>query len=340
MQKCQKDGIRVVAAERKLESDDKQFGKKKSMYQQKRITKYSRRIRFLSDIKANYPKVSKILLLDRIIKYNDKKQMEQIQNHTNKHYDIYFNKSKITYMSNRIEDIIAYRTGVTQNLFDKDTQEALDSVKKDGLNMNAQQLRDLSNKLHMHDLGSVGIDEFKKDYCIHEMPFSRFMDIKDDLEVANIPYGIKVISNDENEKIANLYLQNKSLERYSELGFNSIGQIRVFGKENKNFQWNIQSQDELIQFKTKTGDEEKQTYSSLSGKNYIMKRQEDECLWTVFKSDLRDLAEKEKKRNVVDEELENLHIFEELEKEMQSSVDITKDNNIEINFDDEKEVSE
>ena len=71
-----------------------------------------------------------------------------------------------------------------------------------------------------------------------------------------------------------------------------------------------------------------------------MKRQEDECLWTVFKSDLRDLAEKEKKRNVVDEELENLHIFEELEKEMQSSVDITKDNNIEINFDDEKEVSE
>ena len=95
MQKCQKDGVRVVASERKLSADDDEFGKKKSMYQQKRITKYSRRIKTLSNIKANYPKVSKLLHLDTFIKINEEKQKEKVENHKNRHYNIYFNKSKL-----------------------------------------------------------------------------------------------------------------------------------------------------------------------------------------------------------------------------------------------------
>ena len=51
--KCQKDGIRVVASERILSTKDDEFGKKKSMYQQKKITKYTRKIKTLSNIKAN-----------------------------------------------------------------------------------------------------------------------------------------------------------------------------------------------------------------------------------------------------------------------------------------------
>ena len=95
-------------------------------------------------------------------------------------------------------------------------------------------------------------------------------------------------------------------------------------------------------FKTKTGDEERQTYSSLSGKNYMMKRQENECVWTVFKNDLKELAEKEKKRNVVHEDLERLHIFEDLQKEVENSPTLEKPNNvIEVDFGkDEKEVGE
>ena len=76
MQKCQKDGIRVVASERILSTKDDEFGKKKSMYQQKKITKYSRRIKTLSNIKANYPKLSK--LLDIFIKRNEEKQKEKM----------------------------------------------------------------------------------------------------------------------------------------------------------------------------------------------------------------------------------------------------------------------
>ena len=34
-----------------------------------------------------------------------------------------------------------------------------------------------------------------------------------------------------------LYFENKHLERYSELGFNNVGQIRVYGSDNKNMQW-------------------------------------------------------------------------------------------------------
>ena len=47
-----------------------------------------------------------------------------------------------------------------------------------------------------------------------------------------------------------------------------------------------------------------------------MKRQENECLWTVLKTDLEELVETEKKRDVVGEELEKYQILE---------------NNIEIN---------
>ena len=119
--------------------------------------------------------------------------------------------------------------------------------------------------------------------------------------------------------MVNVYFENKHLEKYNQLGFNNLGQLRVYGND-KNIQWDIKSQDELTSFKTRTGNEEKQTNEILSGKNYIMRRQENECLWTVFRNDLKELAEKDKKRDVVKEEIERLHIFEQMEKEENNSI--------------------
>lgn len=336
MEKCQKDGIRVVASERKLSTENSDFGKKKSLFMQKRLTRYSRRIKQLSDIKAKHPKAAKFLLLDKFIRQNQDKQNTQIEYHKNKAYNIYYNKSKASYMGDRIADLIEYRTGISKKLFDENTQSALEDIKKNGMNMNSQELNNLFNQFKLHEIGNVELQEFQEDYCIHEIPFSSFLNIKDDLEVADIPYGLKTVVSEDEQKIANIYFQNKHLERYSELGFNYSGQIHVYGKNNKNFQWDIKSQDELISFKTKVGDEEKQTYATLSGKNYIMKREENECLWTVFRSDLKELAEKEKKRDVVGEELERLHIFEQLEKEASNSPTISENpKEIQVNFDNE-----
>ncbi len=338
MEKCQKDAVRVVASERKLNTEDTEFSKKKSLFQQKRLTRYARRIKKLSNFKATYPKVAKILMLDKLIKKNEDKQNKQVENHKNKYYNIYFNKSKAAYITDRINDLIEYRLGFSKKMFDENTQAAIEEIKKDGMTLNTQQLKDLSNKFKFHEIGNVGTQEFKKDYCIHEMSFANFMNMKDDLEVSNINYGINVISNENDEKKVHLYFENKHLERYSELGFNGTGQIHVYGNNDKNMQWNIKSQDELMTFKTKTGNQEKQTYSILSGKNYIMKRQEDECVWTVFKADLKELAEKEKKRDVVNEELEQIHIFEQLEKEVSNSPTISENpKEIEVEFDNELE---
>lgn len=338
MQKCQNDGIRVVASERKLSTEDSEFGKKKSLYEQKRITRYARKIKQLSDLKAHFPKATKFIKLDSVIKKYQDKQNTEVKHHKNKYYNIYYNKSKAPYMADRIADLIEYRTGISQKLFDENTQSAIDQLRNGGKSLNSEQLRNLSDKFKLHDMGNVGIDKFKQDYCVHEMPFSSFMSIEDDLEVADIPYGIKIIENEDEEKIANIYFENKHLERYNELGFNDYGQMYVYGNNNKNFQWNIQSQEELVSFKSKTGDEEKQIYSTLSGKNYIMKRQENECFWTVAKADLKELAEKEKKRDVVSEELERLHIFEQLEKDANNSPTIAENpKEIEVNFDNEIE---
>ncbi len=245
-------------------------------------------------------------------------------------------------MGERIADLIEYRTKISKDLFDEVTQNAIEKAKEEGgLTLNAQQLKDLSNKFNLHEIGEVEIEEFKKDYCIHSIPFSAFMNIQDELDAVEIPYGLRIIENEEDDKqIANIYFENKHLERYSELGFNNVGQIRVYGSDNKNLQWNINSQDEIISFKTQVGEQEKETYSKLSGKNYVMKRNENECIWTVLKQDVKDLAEKEKKRNVVNEDLENHNIFEKLEKEIANSPTITEDKNIEINLTDEKEVGE
>lgn len=341
MEKCQKDGVRVVASERKLSAEDSEFGKKKSMFQQKRITRYARRIKQLSNFKADYPKVAKLLLIDNLIKKSEEKQKYQVEQHKNKYYNIYFNKSKTGYMADRIADIIEYRTGISQKLFDENTQAAIEEIRKEGtMNLNSQELMQMSESFKLHDMGEVPTSKFKQDYCIHEISFASFLNMRTDLEVADIPYGINVISNDDDNKVANIYFENKHLERYSELGFSSVGQIHVYGTANKNLQWNINSQDELVSFKTKVGDEEKQTYSTLSGKNYIMKREENECVWTVFREDLKDLAEKEKKRDVVNEDLEKLNIFEELQKE-ETTPNISENiKEIEVKFDDEKEVGD
>ena len=341
MERCQKDGVRVVASERKLSTENSEFGKKKSLFQQKRITRYSRRIKSMSNFKANYPKIAKLIHIDNFIKKYETNQNKQIEQHKNNYYNIYFNKSKTAYMGDRIADIIEYRTGVSQKLFDENTQVAIENIKKNGMNLNSEQLKSLSNDFKMHEIGNVEIDEFKQDYCIHQMGFAAFLNIKDDLEVADIPYGIKLISNDEEETV-NLYFENKHLQRYSELGFSNIGQINVYGTDNQNLQWNINSQDELVSFKTKVGDEERHTYATLSGKNYIMKRQENECIWTVFKADLKELAEREKKRDVVSEDLEKLNIFEQLEKDNANSPVISENiKEIEVNFDEvEKEVGD
>lgn len=340
MEKCQKDGIRVVASERKLSTENAEFGKKKSLFQQKRITRYARKIKSLSNFKAHFPRIAKFIYINKSMNKYEQKQAEQVKAHQNKRYNIYFNKSKQVYMGDRIADLIEYRTKISKDLFDDNIQVAIEEAKEKGESLNAQQLKDLSEKLSLHEMGEVEIEEFKQDYCIHSMPFSTFLSIEDDLEVADIPYGMRVITNDEDRKVANIYFENKHLERYSELGFNNVGQIRVYGSDNKNMQWNISSQDEIISFKTKLGEQEKQTYEILSGKNYIMKRNENECIWTVFKNDIKELAEREKKRNVVNEDLEKHNIFEKLEKEAANSLTITKDENIEINIKDEMEVGE
>lgn len=338
MQRCQRDGIRVVASERKLSDKDSEFGKRKSLFQQKRITRYTRKIRNMSNFKAHFPKIGNFLQINKFINKNEQKQKKQIESHKTKRYNIYFNKSKQGYMSDRIRDLIEYRTKISKDLFDNDMQEVLEKSKEEGMILNAQQLRDLSNKFKLYDMGNVEIDKFKQDYCIHEISFSTFLSIKDELEVADIPYGIKIIENKDEEKIANIYFENKHLERYNELEFDRYGQMYVYGNNSKDFPWSMQSQEKLISFKSKTGNEEKQIYSTLSGKNYIMKREENECFWTVSKADLKEVIEKEKKRNVVSEELEKYNIFEKLGEQIENSPTVPENKSIKINMLEEKEV--
>ena len=94
MEKCQKDGIRVVASERKLSTENTEFGKKKSLFQQKRITKYARRIKGLSDFKAHFPRIAKVLHINRLMARYEKKQAEQVKSHQNNIISISINLNR------------------------------------------------------------------------------------------------------------------------------------------------------------------------------------------------------------------------------------------------------
>ena len=163
MEKCQQDGVRVVATERTLEKENSEFSKKKSLYQQKKITKYARRIKHLSNFKADHPKVAKILQMESAIKRNVSKQKEEQIKHKNKHYNVYFNKSKRDYMSARIADVIELRTGISQKLFDETTGKAIENLQKEGkVKLNSQQLEEFSKEYKLHEFGSVDLGRCRK----------------------------------------------------------------------------------------------------------------------------------------------------------------------------------
>ena len=66
-------------------------------------------------------------------------------------------------MSDRIKDIIEYRTGLSEKYFDKDI-DMLSAIQKEGMTLNSQELKNLSDKYKLHEMGNVEIDDFKKDY--------------------------------------------------------------------------------------------------------------------------------------------------------------------------------
>ena len=205
MEKCQQDGVRVVATERTLSKENSEFGKKKSLYQQKKITKYARRMKHLSNFKSDHPKVAKILQMETFIKRNEAKQKEEQIKHKDRHYNVYFNKSKRDYMAARIADVIELRTGISQKLFDEITQKAIENFYKESkTQLNSQQLEDFSKEFKLHEIGNVEPEKFKKDYCIHELPFNAYMSIKDDLEVADIQYGARVTKDNNDKEIKDI----------------------------------------------------------------------------------------------------------------------------------------
>lgn len=341
MEKCQSDGVRIVAAERKLSMQDQNFGKKKSLFEQRMLTRHTRSIKRLSDFKESYPYIAKILFLDKIMKRHQEKQDKQIEINKSKNYNIYFNKSKEAYMGNRIKEIISYRVGISKELFDKETQKGIENIEVDennDFNLNTQQLQELAEKFKIHEIGSVEIQEFKSNYCIHELPFDFFVsNLQNELDSTEIPYGLKVVATDnEKEKMVQVYFEDKHMNRYSELGFNRIGKISGYGEDSKEIEWSITSQDQLIHFETEIGEEERKTYSILNGKNYIMKKSEDKCIWTIYKEDLKELAEKEKKRDIVNEDIEKLNIFQNLQQNTDKVIDLIENADISL----EKEVGD
>lgn len=324
MEKCQKDGVRVLASQRKLSTNEGEIGKTKSLFSQRRMTKLARRIRQMDKFKTDYPKVAKFLKLDRIMNIYKTKQHTQIEYHKNNHYDIFFNKSKIGYMGKRTEEIIMSRTNFSKELFDENTRKTIEQIKKEEMSLNTQKLKDLSQKFNLQDINSIPNDNLKRYYCVHEIPFSFFTKIEESLEKSSIPYKMKTITNDDKEMVVDIFFESKYLEKYSDLKINEEGKIYVHG--NKQRRQDIKN-NEIIEFKTKTGEEEKKVHTILLGKNYVMSKKNNECFWSILKTDLEEIAEMEKKRDVVNEQIEKLHIFEQIEKQPSNN---TKEVEIEL----------
>ena len=83
MEKCQKMELELLQVKENYQLKIQSLVRKITI-STKRITKYARRIKSLSDFKTHFPRIAKLLYINRLMARYEKKQAEQVKSHQNK----------------------------------------------------------------------------------------------------------------------------------------------------------------------------------------------------------------------------------------------------------------
>lgn len=347
--KCQKENIKAVASEFKKGNDevDDEFGKEKSLSKMEQITKAQRQIEKYKVYQKQHPNAARIRNIEKKISYWENEKQKAIDKHDGYRYNIIFNKSKAGYFADRVIDIKNSRLNVGEQI-SKDNPEVkhiIDMVKEKGFDLNSNEIRSFAGEFINN--GNIDITEFKEDYIVHTIDLETFKDIYKPLQNSGIDYGIdtmKIYTASANattnpakeDAKVKVYIKTEDIKEYQKLNCLDKGVIQSVGKLDK-----TRSETEMLENQSNNGRKEieypkSEIYKCIDkfkGKDYTLYvKDKDKFVLSINEEDINEVYETEKKRDVVQETIDEINKDKlreqqeqnlEVEKEIDASPDTT-----------------
>lgn len=329
LEKCQRDGIQAFAYEfkkgyavdedgNKITNDD--LGKRQSISKMEEITKANRQITKYRQRQARFPKLFNRINEQQIQKWENRRE-KAIQRHEGYRYNIVFNKSRIGYMSDRLAEIKSKRLGITKDEFYTEHPEAKEVVERaidQGLDLNIEELGDWAKEFVNE--GDTDISNFKDDYFTHTISLEDHTKIYNELNDKAIPYGVELNKGGSNLKgdTVKLYINAKDFEEYRKLGTLDKGVLQSFGKKDNSTKiYNITRKEEKETKDIVLPRSSMDHYIDLfKGKDFTMNlngRSDKTFIVSMTLDDAKEVLDYEKKRDKVQEKLDEIHHEKELE---------------------------
>lgn len=340
LEKCQRDGIKAFSYEfkkgyavdddgNKIINDD--LGKNQSISKMEEITKANRQITKYTQRQVRHPNILKNYNTRKLHQWQEKRE-KAIEKHEGYRYNIVFNKSRIGYMGDRLADIKSKRLGITKDEFFVEHPEAKEAVERaidEGLDLNLEELGTWAKEFVNE--GDSDISNFQDDYFIHTISLQQHTEIYNELNEKSIPYGVELNkSNNKNNDTVKLYIHSKDFDEYQKIGALNNGVLQSFGKK-----------DTTTKIYNITRKEEKETKdivlsrSSLNhyidmfkGKDFTINlngRNEKTFIVRMTLDDAKEVLAYEKKRNKVQEKLDEIRHEQEEVKALENEINKIED---------------
>lgn len=335
LEKCQKDDIKAFAYEfkkgyavdadgNKIVNDD--LGKQQSISKMEEITKANRKITQYTNRLAKYPHLLKNYNTRELNKWQNKRD-KAIEKHEGYRYNIVFNKSRMGYMGERLAEIKSSRLGITKDEFYTEHPEAKEAVERaidNGLELNTEELGEWAKEFVNE--GDTSISNFKDDYLIHTVSLEEYSKIYKDLDDKSISYGVELNKSNDNKKIdtVNVYVHSKDIDEYRKSEHLNKGVLQSFGKkDDKTKIYKVSRKEEKETKDFILPRTSMQHYIDMfKGKDFTMNlNSKNEKTFTVRMTldDAKEVLEYEKKRDKVQEKLDQIYHEKEI-KEFESKI--------------------
>lgn len=320
--KCQKDDVKAIVTEFKKgnEEVDNEFGKEKSLSKMQQITKAQRMIDKYVIFQKRHPNIASKEIAKRIDKWQAIKE-KAINKHEGYRYTILFNKSKMGYFGERIVDIknsrLALKDAISKD--NPEVQKVIELMKENGLDFNSDKIRSFAGEFMSK--GNVDITQFTENYIVHTIDLKTYGDIYEKLKSTGIDYAVdnlKIFNASPNASAVpakedvkvKVYIKNDDLKEYQKLNILGNGVVQSVGKNNRDAIEVETSDNSIVDNRREIEFPKEETYQwmdKFKGKEYTLYvKDKDTMVVSIDKREIEEVYEYEKKRDVVQEKIDEL----------------------------------
>lgn len=320
LERCQQDGVPCFAYEfkkgYKLDEEgnkitDNELGKSQSLSKMKSVTKASQKIKQYERLQTrNIPFTKKFC--ERKLDYWNATYERAIGKHEGARYNIVFNKSRAAYMADRLADIKSKRLGITKDDFYQTHPEAKEAIERaidEGLDLNMEELGDWAREFV--NQGNSDLSNFKDDYFVHTVSMEEYSKIYKNLDSNEFTYGVEMVQGkSKNDSHVNIYFHSEDINAYREYGQLDKGVLQSVGKkEGEAFDLNRTNAKKSKDIILPMSDMNRYV-DMFKGRDFTINldgADKDSFIVRMSLDDAKEVLDYEKKRNLPQEELDQIH---------------------------------